>query len=59
MNYPRAASRHPLKGAMPVARRSRFHGILGLGISRRVEVRCLFCSSRVGRDRLSLRSLPW
>ena len=27
--HPRDASRHPLKGAMPAARRSRFCGILG------------------------------
>ena len=32
MKHPRAAlsARHPLKGAMPVARQSRFHGIPGL-----------------------------
>ena len=29
MNHPRAASRHPLKGAMPAARQSRFCGMLG------------------------------
>jgi len=29
MAHPRAASRHPLKGAIPVARQSRFHGISG------------------------------
>ncbi|MBA4266917.1 MAG: hypothetical protein C0453_17720 [Comamonadaceae bacterium] len=30
MTHPRRASRDPLKGAIPVARQSRFHGISGL-----------------------------
>jgi hypothetical protein len=29
--HPCAAARHPLKGAIPVARQSRFHGISGEG----------------------------
>ncbi len=34
MAHPCRAARDPLKGAMPVARRSRFHGISGWGGSR-------------------------
>ena len=34
MEHPRAASRHPLKGAMLADRQSRIGGVLGWGISR-------------------------
>ena len=39
MAHPCRASRDPLKGAMLVARQSRFHGILGLDTSPRQVTR--------------------
>ncbi len=44
MAHPCAASRLPLKGAMPAARQSRFYGIPGSGMSRR-DVRRLMSDS--------------
>jgi hypothetical protein len=38
MNHPRAASRHPLKGATPADGRSPIRGVLGFDISRRRPV---------------------
>ena len=41
MNHPRAASRHPLKGAMPAVWQSQSRGVLRQFISRRMFPRHL------------------
>ncbi len=48
MAHPRSAARDPLKGAMPVARRSRFHGIPGFGGTRSVGAVASTVVRRVG-----------
>ena len=51
--HPRRALRDPLKGAMPAARQSRFYGILGSDIPRRVVGLLLPHRSRSGVKSLS------
>jgi hypothetical protein len=48
MGQPRAASRHPLKGAMPAVRQSRFGSMLGSDIARRIAACQSLASKAIG-----------